>query len=156
MNGIKHASPLDALSFALFRAHNGLIAVGDRITAPYGLTSARWQVMGAMALSGQPLTVAQIARVMGLTRQAVQRIVNELEKQGMLALSDNPAHTRARLADLTSEGRAAYDAIVRHLAFNGNFGTGFCALQAVELVAGAVNIGLLGLNMRDGFRLRRR
>lgn len=62
------SSPLHALSFALFRAHNGLIAVGDRITAPYGLTSARWQVMGAMALSGQPLTVAQIARVMGLTR----------------------------------------------------------------------------------------
>lgn len=113
MNEIKHASPLDALSFALFRAHNGLIAVGDRITAPYGLTSARWQVMGAVALSGQPLTVAQIARVMGLTRQAVQRIVNELEKQNMLALSDNPAHKRARLADLTSEGRAAYDAIVR-------------------------------------------
>ncbi len=46
--------------------------------------------------------------------------------------------------------------VLRHLAFNGNFGTGFCALQAVELVAGAVNIGLLGLNMRDGFRLRRR
>lgn len=113
MNEIEHASPLDALSFAVFRAHNTLIAVGDRITAPYGLTSARWQVMGAVALSGQPVTVAQIARFMGLTRQAVQRIVNDLERQGMLALSDNPAHKRARLADLTAEGRAAYDAVIR-------------------------------------------
>lgn len=113
MRDIKHASSLDALSFAVFRTHNGLIAVGDRITAPYDLTSARWQVMGAVALSGQPLTVAQIARVMGLSRQAVQRIVNELEKQGMLALADNPAHKRARLADLTDGGRAAYDGIIR-------------------------------------------
>lgn len=113
MNEIEHATPLDALSFALFRAHNALIAVGDSITAPYGLTSARWQVMGAVALSGRPLTVAQIARVMGLTRQAVQRIVNDLERQGVLALTDNPAHKRARLADLTPEGRAAYDAVIR-------------------------------------------
>jgi hypothetical protein len=40
------------------------------------------------------------------------------------------------------------------------FDTGFYVVQALELVAGAVNIVLLGLNMRDGLtmkgRLRRR
>lgn len=35
----------------------------------------------------------------------------------------------------------------------GAFDTGFYLVQAVELVAGAVNILLLGLNMRDGIRL---
>lgn len=35
----------------------------------------------------------------------------------------------------------------------GAFDTGFYAVQAVELVAGAVNIVLLGLNLRDGLRL---
>ena len=38
----------------------------------------------------------------------------------------------------------------------GTFDTGFYAVQALELLAGAANITLLGLNMRDGFRLTRR
>lgn len=46
--------------------------------------------------------------------------------------------------------------VLRHLALGGDFGPAFYAVQALELAAGAVNIGLLGLNMRDGFRLRRR
>jgi len=37
----------------------------------------------------------------------------------------------------------------------GEFDTWFYAVQALELLAGATNIMLLGLNMRDGLRLRR-
>lgn len=36
-----------------------------------------------------------------------------------------------------------------------DFDTAFYAVQALELVAGAVNIALLGLNMRDGLRMVR-
>jgi|SRR5271166_4437691 len=36
----------------------------------------------------------------------------------------------------------------------GEFGGGFYAVQALELVAGATNIALLGLNMRDGLKLK--
>lgn len=35
----------------------------------------------------------------------------------------------------------------------GNFGTGFIAVQTLELAAGATNITLLALNVRDGLRL---
>lgn len=35
----------------------------------------------------------------------------------------------------------------------GRFDTAFYAVQAVELVAGAVNLGLMGLNVRDGLRM---
>ncbi|SDE77602.1 hypothetical protein [Rhodospira trueperi] len=35
----------------------------------------------------------------------------------------------------------------------GDFDGAFYAVQAVELIAGAVNITLLGLNMRDGLRM---
>ena len=38
----------------------------------------------------------------------------------------------------------------------GRFDTAFVVVQALELVAGAVNIALLSLNMRDGLALRRR
>ncbi|WBU52374.1 hypothetical protein [Paracoccus sp. SCSIO 75233] len=38
-------------------------------------------------------------------------------------------------------------------ARSGDFDTGFYAVQLIELVAGAVNITLLSLNMRDGLRM---
>ena len=40
------------------------------------------------------------------------------------------------------------------LASHGRFGWQFFAVQAVELLAGAVNVVLPGLNLRDGLRLR--
>jgi hypothetical protein len=35
----------------------------------------------------------------------------------------------------------------------GEFDTAFYAVQAIELAAGAANIMLLGLNMRDGLKM---
>lgn len=35
----------------------------------------------------------------------------------------------------------------------GDFGPGFALVQTIELIAGAVNLGLLGLNLRDGRRM---
>ncbi len=61
--------------------------------------------MGALDEAGQLLTVAQIARRMGLARQGVQRIVNELEKQGLLAFESNIDHKRAPLVTISTAGR---------------------------------------------------
>lgn len=41
------------------------------------------------------------------------------------------------------------------MANAGRFDAWFQAIQGVELIAGALNIALLGLNMRDGLRLGR-
>ena len=41
-------------------------------------------------------------------------------------------------------------------ARTGEFDTGFYAVQALELVAGAANIALLGFNMRDGLKMKGR
>jgi hypothetical protein len=43
--------------------------------------------------------------------------------------------------------------ILDQLAHTGQFGTTFYVIQGIELLAGATNITLLGLNMRSGFRL---
>ena len=43
-----------------------------------------------------------------------------------------------------------------HKASAAEFDAIFYGVQAVELVAGAVNITLLGLNMRDGFKMKGR
>lgn len=39
-------------------------------------------------------------------------------------------------------------------ASSGVLDTRFYVIQAIELIAGAVNLTLMGLNMRDGFRMR--
>ena len=96
---------------ATFRANGLLLAAGDRIAAEDELTSARWQVLGAIALAARPLTVPQIARRMGLTRQSVHATVKRLVADGLLELAANTDHRRSRLVCLTEAGRAAYSAL---------------------------------------------
>jgi len=91
------------LVLEVFRLNGALLAAGDAMTRDLGLTSARWQVLGA--LEQTPMTVSQVAREMGLTRQSVQRLANELVADGLLAQSDNPQHKRAPLLQLTALGR---------------------------------------------------
>ncbi|NKB49868.1 MAG: MarR family transcriptional regulator [Alphaproteobacteria bacterium] len=102
---------LTDLILEVFQLNGDLIAAGNQLTQPMGLTSARWQVMGAIALAGIPLTVAQIARRMGLTRQGVQRLVNELSALKLLELSDNPDHRRAKLVTLSAEGSQVFERV---------------------------------------------
>jgi len=99
------------LILSTFRANGLLLGAGDRLSAGEGLTSARWQVLGAVALVERPLTVPQIARRMGLTRQSVHATVNRLVRDGFLELAPNADHRRSPLVGLTTSGRAKYQAI---------------------------------------------
>ena len=93
-----------------FRLNGRLLEAGDNLVADLGLTSARWQVLGAIAMSPVPLPVAYIARNMGLARQSVQRIANELEQAGIIRFAPNPHHQRAKLVLLTNHGEALFRA----------------------------------------------
>jgi DNA-binding MarR family transcriptional regulator len=94
-----------------FRANGLLLAAGDVISADEGLTSARWQVLGAVALAERPLTVPQIARRMGLTRQSVHTTVRRLVEDGLVELVPNADHRRSHLVSLSAAGTSAYGAI---------------------------------------------
>ncbi len=102
--------PITELILQLFRANGALLAAGDSLVADLGLTSARWQVLGAVAMAPVPLPVAHIARNMGLARQSVQRIANELAAEGVLRFERNPHHARAQLVLLTDKGERLYQA----------------------------------------------
>ena len=104
---------LTELIIEIFRLNGRLLAAGDALVADLGLTSARWQVLGPIAQSPVPLPVAHIARNMGLTRQAVQRLANELEGDGLVRFAPNPHHQRAKLVLLTARGKSAYDAAMK-------------------------------------------
>ena len=99
-----------------FRVNGLLLAAGDLLSAGHGLTSARWQVLGAIVYAQQPLTVPQIARRMGLTRQSVHTTVNRLLADGVVELAPNEDHQRSQLVRLTEHGRAIYQAVDRKQA----------------------------------------
>jgi DNA-binding MarR family transcriptional regulator len=101
------------LILEVFRLNGRLLVAGDRLVSRLGLSSARWQVLGAVALAERAEPVAWIARSMGLNRQGVQRIVNELVAEGYVALEPNPHHRRASLVVLTEKGRTVYAAADR-------------------------------------------
>jgi DNA-binding MarR family transcriptional regulator len=97
----------------LFRVNSLLLTSGDRLVAPLGLTSARWQVLGAILSAERPQPVAWLARDLGGNRQNVQRIVNDLEKERLVAFKPNPHHRRAQLVVLTDSGRQTFDAAMK-------------------------------------------
>jgi DNA-binding MarR family transcriptional regulator len=103
------AEALTDLILEVFRLNGRLLAAGDALTRPFGQTSARWQVLGAIA--DEPRTVASIARNMGLARQSVQRTADVLERDGIVEFIDNPAHRRAGLVRLTRRGRRILDRV---------------------------------------------
>lgn len=108
-----HRSPAaDALTdliLTLFRVNNLTLTWGDRLVAPFGLTSARWQILGAIVFAERPQPVAWLARDLGANRQNVQRIVNDLHKERLIVFEPNPHHRRAQLVVLTEKGQRAYD-----------------------------------------------
>jgi DNA-binding MarR family transcriptional regulator len=85
---------------------------GDAIAKLAGQTQARWQVMW-IAATGR-LTVAMIARRLGLTRQSVQRVADMLVDEGLATYDPNPDHQRSPLLTLTPTGHDALDAINQH------------------------------------------
>ena len=97
------------LVLSIFRLNGLLIAEGDALTEKLGLTHARWKVIGAIALSNAGLTVPGVARVLGQSRQAVQRITDVMVVDGLLAYQRNPKHKRSVLITLTEEGNHVYN-----------------------------------------------
>ena len=104
---------LTGLILDLFRLNSLLLTAGDRLVAPLRLTSARWQILGAIAYAERPEPVAWLARGLGANRQNVQRIINDLHSEGLVAFEANPHHRRAQLVVLTDKGRQTFEAAMR-------------------------------------------
>jgi DNA-binding MarR family transcriptional regulator len=111
MDAVSSSDEFTRLVLSVFRLNGLLIEAGDRMTAPAGQTSARWQVMGV--IDHGPRTVASVARTMGLRRQSVQRTADLLVADGVAAYSENPDDKRAKLLDLTPAGRRSLRRIER-------------------------------------------
>jgi DNA-binding MarR family transcriptional regulator len=98
-----------AVAILILRLAGYLTTAGDELARPAGQTSARWQVLAAVERA--PVTVAHIARALGLARQSVQRVADVLAEEGLVGYQENPAHRRAKLLRPLPKGRAVLRAI---------------------------------------------
>ena len=118
----RKAETFSALVLEVFQLNGLLLQAGDRLSAPAGLTSARWQVLGV--IDHGPATVAAVARTMGLARQSVQQTADALAKDGFVEYVDNPHHQRAKCVSLTAAGRRALRKVEQaHAAWADRLGT---------------------------------
>lgn len=99
---------LTKLMLDLFRLTSLALTAGDRLVARLELTSARWQVLGAIVGAERSQPVAWLARDLGANRQNVQRIINDLKRDGLVTFAANPHHKRAQLVMLTDKGKRAF------------------------------------------------
>jgi DNA-binding MarR family transcriptional regulator len=106
----RKAEVLTHAILSVFRVNGQLLNAGDGLVRHLGLTSARWQMLGAVALSGVALTAPRLAAAMGVTRQGAQKQLNALVAEGLMEEAPNPRHKRSPLYTLTKRGRTVYAA----------------------------------------------
>lgn len=99
---------------ATFRLNGRLMDIAQRLARAGGLTATEWQVLGGIL--DEPHSVAEIGRLMGMTRQGVQRVADLLVDRDLAEYRPNPAHRRAKLLACTKAGYWAIRriAVVQH------------------------------------------
>lgn len=77
--------------------------MGQKIGAVTPAGAGAWGLMRSLYEKG-PQTVPQIAKARPVSRQHIQKLVNELVEKGWLDFQDNPKHKSSHLVALTKKG----------------------------------------------------
>lgn len=92
----------------LYRRVLRKVELGEEIE---GVGAGVRAVLDMLRLNG-PMTVPQMGRAQALSRQFVQRMVNDAAGRGYVEAVPNPAHRRSSLIQLTDSGRATIEAVI--------------------------------------------
>ncbi|MEC4572563.1 MarR family winged helix-turn-helix transcriptional regulator [Streptomyces virginiae] len=103
------AEELALLVADVFEAAGLLRRMGEGVAAAEGQTQARWQLLSVV--SEEPLTVARAARRLGIARQGVQRVANDLVREDLAGFRPNPDHRGSPLLALTPLGHTTLERI---------------------------------------------
>jgi DNA-binding MarR family transcriptional regulator len=130
------SNALTDLIRAVIRMNATVQKSGTRLMRGTGITNARWQTLSELSAIEQPVTVSELARHMGLTRQAVQRLADDMASDGLVEFAANPGDARAMHLLLTEAGRAAYyDALEREWQWANAIAADFDVAQITGTVA---------------------
>lgn len=95
----------------VFDAAGVLRRYGERIAAAAGQTQARWQLLSVVSVG--EWTIPMAADRLGTSRQAVQRIANDLVADELAVFEGNPRHRRSPFLRLTDSGSEVLAAITK-------------------------------------------
>lgn len=107
--GVTSVDALSRSALAVLHLNGRFTAELNRLTLAHGLSAAQWQVLNTIGTEPRP--VSDVARLLGVTRQSVQRTSDVLVSRRLAAYRDNPAHRRAKLLEATDGGRAVLHGI---------------------------------------------
>jgi DNA-binding MarR family transcriptional regulator len=109
---------------------------GTRLLRGTGITNARWQTLSELFALEQRVTVSELSRHLGLTRQAVQRLADDMASDGLVEFAANPVDARAMHLLLTEVGKATYhDALEREWQWANAIAEDFDTEQLTRAVA---------------------
>jgi DNA-binding MarR family transcriptional regulator len=106
---VRLAEVFDIVGPLYRRAHRKV----EQDAPAHGLSAGIRAVLNLLCEHG-PMTVPQMGRAQALSRQFVQRMVDEGAARGLVETTPNPAHKRSPLIRLTAEGAAAITAVTAH------------------------------------------
>lgn len=70
-----------------------------------GQTRARWQVLFTLGFTSHPSTMTEICHRVRVQWPTMVRVVEGMERDGLIERQDNPTDRRSKLLTLTDEGR---------------------------------------------------
>ena len=112
INDIKH---IKRVLVAIGRCHNAINKHSKVLTEQLNtqnstISTARWQVMSAIFATDKP-TISKVARGLKSTRQNISVLVEAMAKENIVSLHHNPDHKRAKLLQLTEQGKKLFNEV---------------------------------------------
>jgi len=98
------AAPGNRLGFLLYRVGHSIGREFEAILEPFGITPAHFGLLNALDAYG-PMHQQQIVRLLGINRQTVANVANDLERAGYLTRERPAKDKRTFILHLTSAGR---------------------------------------------------
>ena len=138
MDGTVRSNPLLAVIDEILRLQSCFEDLFSEVSNASELSTLQKLVIFAVFDAPTPPTVPQIGRNLGHPRQVIQRVVNELVREGLLEKAPNPHHKRAMLLLPTEKAdkmkrQAEERAFDTAEAFLGNFSARRCESLTGEL-----------------------
>lgn len=105
-HGWADEAPAMAVVTSIMRVQQVLLARGDAVLRPLGLTFARYEVLMLLSFSRRgSLPLGKIGERLQVHAASVTSAVDRLERDGLVTRVPNPADGRGTLAFLTDPGR---------------------------------------------------
>ncbi|MDP6617515.1 MAG: MarR family transcriptional regulator [Gammaproteobacteria bacterium] len=85
----------------------------ETVARSLGTTASRSVTLSVISGHSASITVSEIARIMGVSRQNTQRTTDTLVENGLVEYLPNPHHRRAKLVSVTDQGRVLVEKLTQ-------------------------------------------